>query len=140
MRTDFFDARREVYVSGPDRQVSLESQGWLIIAGVDSNDVGAKALKAALSSPEVVMPSTPYLYIHVVSAMLECGMKEEALALIEKYWEGMLRSGADTFWEVYNPTNSLASTYGDVHINSFCDAWSCTPAYLLRSVGVDARD
>ena len=66
--------------------------------------------------------------------MLSCAMQTEALALIEKYWGGMVLDGADTFWEVYSPSDSLASPYGDVHINSFCHAWSCTPALLLRDL------
>jgi hypothetical protein len=50
----------------------------------------------------------------------------------------MAQAGADTFWEVYNPADSLASPYGDVHLNSFCHAWSCTPAYLLRTIDYTA--
>jgi hypothetical protein len=130
----FFDATEQLYISGAGRQISLASQAWLILAGVPTQTAGATAIRRALAHPEVVMPSTPYLYHHVVSAMLACNLKSEALALIEKYWGGMVQAGADTFWEVYNPADSLSSPYGDVHINSFCHAWSCTPAYLLRTI------
>jgi hypothetical protein len=44
-----------------------------------------------------------------------------------------LARDADTFWEVYDPAQPLRSPYGDIHINSYCHAWSCTPAYLLRA-------
>jgi alpha-L-rhamnosidase len=44
-----------------------------------------------------------------------------------------VEAGADTFWEVYDPAQPLSSPYGDIHINSFCHAWSCTPSYFLRS-------
>lgn len=44
----------------------------------------------------------------------------------------MLRVGADTFWEAFDPKDARASPYGDVRNNSFCHAWSCTPTYLLR--------
>ena len=131
---NFLHAAKKVYVSGRDGQVSLASQAWLILAGVGTKEIGAAALRNALADPGVVLPESPYLYHHVVSAMLACGMEAEGLALIEKYWGGMVRDGADTFWEVYTPGDSLASPYGDVHINSFCHAWSCTPAYLLRTI------
>jgi alpha-L-rhamnosidase len=72
----------------------------------------------------------------VVSALLECGQKPEAAKLIEEYWGAMVEDGADTFWEVFDPANSRLSPYGDVHINSFCHAWSCTPAYFLRTRGL----
>jgi alpha-L-rhamnosidase len=65
--------------------------------------------------------------------MLTCGLQTEALALIDQYWGGMARDDADTFWEVDNPTDALASPSNDVHINSFCHALSCTRAYLLRT-------
>ncbi|HEX4006705.1 MAG TPA: hypothetical protein VHX60_11060 [Acidobacteriaceae bacterium] len=131
---NFFDPARQLYVSGPDRQVSLATQAWLILAGVPAPQAGAAALRNALADPQAVLPACPYLDHHVVSAMLACGMHTEALALIDQYWGGMLRDGADTFWEVYNPSDSLASPYNDVHINSFCHAWSCTPAWLLRTL------
>ena len=31
---------------------------------------------------------------------------------MEKYWGGMARLGADTFWELYNPNNPDESPYG----------------------------
>ena len=130
----FFDEGRHVYVSGPDRQVSLATQAWLTLAGVGSRSQQATALTNALVYKDVVMPSTPYLYHHVAAAMVSCGLEMGALDLIESYWGGMVDRGADTFWEVYSPTDSLSSPYGDVHMNSFCHAWSCTPALLLRSL------
>jgi hypothetical protein len=72
------------------------------------------------------------LYHHVADAMLQCGLKTEALELIRGYWGGMVAAGADTFWEVYDPKSPLLSPYGNVLTNSYCHAWSCTPAYLLR--------
>jgi hypothetical protein len=79
-----------------------------------------------------VVPGGPYLYHYVVESMLKCGMKKEARDLIESYWGGMVKAGADTFWEVYDPSNPFLSPYGDARVNSYCHAWSCTPAYLLR--------
>ena len=83
---------------------------------------------------EAVRPNTPYLHHYMLEAMVTCGMQQEALRLIEEYWGGMVKAGADTFWEAYDPKNSLFSPYGDIHSNSFCHAWSCTPAYFLRTM------
>lgn len=136
-RRTFYDAKLGVFVSGPERQVSWASQAWLAIAGVPtSKGQGAQALRRALASPDAVKPTTPYLYHYTVDGMLACDMREEARALVESYWGGMVKAGADTFWEVYDPAHPLSSPYGDIHINSYCHAWSCTPAYLLRSRGL----
>jgi hypothetical protein len=44
----------------------------------------------------------------------------------------MLDLGADTFWEVFDPANHLASPYENPQLNSYCHAWSCTPCWFLR--------
>ena len=43
----------------------------------------------------------------------------------------MIRAGADTFFEAWNPKDPKASPYGGAIVNSCCHAWSCTPAYIL---------
>ena len=85
-----------------------------------------------LADPAAVKPVTPYLYHYVVEALIRIGAKREARALLEKYWGAMVEAGADTFWEIFDPEKPLSSPYGDIHINSYCHAWSCTPSWLLR--------
>jgi alpha-L-rhamnosidase len=132
-RGNYWDAARRVFVSGPDKQVSWASQAWMTIAGVASKRESADALRSALADPKAVQPVTPYLYHYVVEALLLAGLKKEARQMLEKYWGGMIAAGADTFWEIYDPAKPLSSPYGDIHINSYCHAWSCTPSYFLRS-------
>ena len=72
--------------------------------------------------------------------MLACGMDGEALQLVRGYWGAMQDAGADTFWEAFDPDEPLASPYGDIHANSYCHAWSCSPAWLFRSCGLGAPD
>ena len=132
-RANFWDGGRRVYVSGPGRQVSLASQAWMALAGVGSDDDAAAALRTASRMADAVKPGAPYLYHYVVDAMMHCGMKQEALSLLQSYWGGMVQAGADTFWEVYDPANPKLSPYGNLLVDSYCHAWSCTPAYFLRS-------
>jgi alpha-L-rhamnosidase len=134
-RTHFYDEAAKVCVSGPQRQVSWASQAWLTLAGGVLSEAEAQAAlrKAVLEDATAIRPATPYLYHHVAEAMVQASMPHEALELIRSYWGSMVENGADTFWEAYDPKDSLFSPYGDVHINSFCHAWSCTPAYLFRS-------
>ena len=44
----------------------------------------------------------------------------------------MVKKGADTFWEVYDPNNDKLSPYGFYPMNSYCHAWSCTPVYFIN--------
>jgi hypothetical protein len=133
-RKKYFDESRRVFVC--DTQVSWASQAWMTLAGVGSPEECRAAISQTMTIGEAVRPNTPYLHHYMLEAMVTCGMQQEALRLIEEYWGGMVKAGADTFWEAYDPKNSLFSPYGDIHSNSFCHAWSCTPAYFLRTMKI----
>ena len=75
---------------------------------------------------------TPYMNHCYVEALIQVGMEKEAYAYMMHYWGGMMEDGADTFYELFNPGNPSESPYGSCIVNSYCHAWSCTPAYFLR--------
>ena len=59
---------------------------------------------------------------------------KEVLAEIKSYWGGMLKLGAVTFWEEYDPALPLEkqyAMYGDPFGKSLCHAWAASPIYLL---------
>lgn len=134
-RAAFYDPARRVCVSGPKRQVSWATQAWMVLSDIVTKAEGAQALRAMREVSDAIRPGAPYLYHYVAEAMMQCGLKQEALDLIGSYWGGMVKAGADTFWEVYDPVNAMLSPYNSVLVNSYCHAWSCTPAYLLRREG-----
>ncbi len=127
-----WDKEQRVFVSGPDRQISYASQVWMILAEALSNEEGTELLKHIKAlNPDKKMVS-PYMNHYYVEALLQCGQREEAVDFMKYYWGGMVQQGADTFWELYNPENPAESPYGSSIVNSYCHAWSCSPAYLLR--------
>ncbi len=132
----FYDSSRQVFVSGPKRQVSWASQAWMALSGIATAAEAAQAFRTVAAQTGAVRPGAPYLYHYVAEAMLRCGMKLEAKQLVETYWGGMVKAGADTFWEVYDPSNAGLSPYGSTQVNSYCHAWSCTPSYLLRTLNL----
>lgn len=127
-----YDRRQGVFVSGNQRQVSVLSQAWMIISGAADRKTGRKALERALSDSRSVRPGTPYATHYLIEAMVRCGMNDEARAYLEDYWGGMVRKGADTFWEAYDPHDDFLSPYNFFPVNSACHAWSCTPAYFIH--------
>jgi len=127
-----WDEERELFVSGPDRQISWASQIWMCLAGAVEGDRAARLLERAEQSDQILGMATPYLFHHYVQALLECGRRDEAIRQIKRYWGGMVEAGADTFWELYNPEDPFESPYGSCMVNSYCHAWSCTPSFLLR--------
>ena len=65
-------------------------------------------------------------------AMIKAGLKDEATEYIKWFWGGMIKAGADTFWECWDGKNEEVSPYGGSMLNSYCHAWSCTPAYIIK--------
>jgi alpha-L-rhamnosidase len=130
----FYDESRGVFVSGSKKQISWTSQAWLSLSGAMPPTVCLRALTTAMSDSTAVKPLTPYAYHHVAEALARCGGEDQCLKLIREYWGGMVKAGADAFWECFDPTDPKRSPYGDCHNNSYCHAWSCTPSYLLRVV------
>ena len=126
----FWDADREVFISGANKQISIASQIWMVIAGVIGGKSAKKALNIAMKSNIAMV--TPYLNHLYLIALFKCGESDEAIKHMKKYWGGMIAEGADTFWELFNPDNINESPYGSTIINSYCHAWSCTPSYIIR--------
>ena len=132
-RRAFYYADAGVVVSGPQRQVSYLSQVWMILSGTLSPKEGARAMTAVLNDPTACRPGSPYAYHYVIEALIACGMRDEAREQLLEYWGGMVRRGADTFWEVYDPMDDCKSPYGFYPVNSYCHAWSCTPVYFINT-------
>lgn len=126
-KKQLFGKNKGVFISGKDRQVSYASQAWMVLAGVVEKKEAQKVLKALQAMPEAVKPGGHYLYHYYVQALLDSGLNGDAKKLITTYWGGMVKKGADTFWEVYDPTNEELSPYNFYPVNSYCHAWSCTP-------------
>lgn len=129
----YYDKSRGVFVSGPDSQVSVLGQTWMIKSGVVSGKQAQKAIQTALADDSTVMPGTPYATHYLVDAMLICGMYDQARDYLTDYWGGMVEKGADTFWEAYDPRNDYISPYNFHPLNSYCHAWSCTPVYFIHT-------
>lgn len=129
---NLYDKKQGVFVSGDEKQVSYGSQAWMVLSGVASKEEGSKAFKKINEMKNVVYPGAPYMFHYVVEAMINVGLKQEAKDVVTSYWGGMVKKGADTFWEVYVPDNDLFSPYNSHLINSYCHAWACTPTYFIR--------
>ncbi len=132
-RARFLDTLTGLLVAGPDRQAAWASVSWATIAGVLSEAEAQRAF-AALEDlgAAAVPPVTPFMQHMVVEALLACGMRDAARARVDAVCGQMLRRGADTFWEVFDPHDERRSPYGSHLHNSYCHAWSCTPTIFVR--------
>ncbi|GAB5056058.1 alpha-L-rhamnosidase [Companilactobacillus alimentarius] len=132
-KDELFDSNKGLFISGPDREVNIASQVWMVIAHVLNDDENNELMTKSI---EELFPvtgiATPYMYHHIALALFESGHKNDGVELIKSYWGKMVDLGADTFWEAFEPEDPNFSPYGSPVINSYCHAWSCTPIYLIR--------
>lgn len=129
-RNEYWNQEKSCFVS--NGQISLASQVWMILADVTTQDEAESLMSRSEEFMKCCPMTTPYMHHYYVMALLHAGLRTKAIEHIKGYWGGMIDAGADTFWEAWNPEDMDASPYGDSIINSYCHAWSCTPAYLLK--------
>lgn len=87
--------------------------------------------------------TTPYFKFYELDLLCRMGRNREVLDQIKSYWGGMLKEGAATVWEEYNPQQhglEQYAMYGDPYGKSLCHAWGATPIYLIGRyfMGVEA--
>jgi len=66
--------------------------------------------------------------------MGKLGREDVLLEIMRSYWGGMLKRGAVTFWEQFDPSaegSDQYAMYGDPYGKSLCHAWGASPNYLI---------
>lgn len=130
---NLYDSNQSLFVSGEKREINLASQVWMALAHVLPDAENEKMMCEAVKKMFPIHAiATPYMYHHVVQALFEAGLKDEAVRLMKAYWGTMVDLGADTFWEAFDPNHPDASPYGSPIVSSYCHAWACTPVWLIR--------
>lgn len=127
-----WDEQAGFYTSGEQKQISFATQIWMVLADVGDLAHQQKLLTQLITIPPEIGMNTPYLRHHYILALFKTGMKQQAIDEIKAYWGKMVEFGADTFWELFDPNDLNYSPYGSKIINSYCHAWSCTPAWFIR--------
>jgi len=87
-----------------------------------------------LLNDKVQKITTPYMRFYELEALCRIGQQTHVLKEVKDYWGGMLKLGATSFWEVYDPTQSGVehyAMYGHAFGKSLCHAWGASPIYLF---------
>ena len=94
----------------------------------------ARVVKDVLLNDNVLKIQTPYMRFYELESLCSLGMQETVTKEIKSYWGGMLKLGATSFWELYNPSEKGVAhyaMYGRRYGKSLCHAWGASPTYLL---------
>lgn len=133
-----FDSEKCAFINDSDKgQYSVHSAAWMVLGGVVTGDEAKRVMLDVISSPDSVKPFTPYMHHYAVEALMTAGLADDARKYIKDIWGGMVKLGADTFFEAYVPGDPDFSPYDDRKVNSMCHAWSCTPTYFIRRYRID---
>ncbi|MCI9041424.1 hypothetical protein [Dubosiella newyorkensis] len=129
---ELYDSETHLFKT-KEKEFNIASQVWMVLADFLPKQE-QKAIMEAMC--ETLFPihgiATPYMYSHIVEALFQSGLDQEAIDLMKSYWGKMIELGADTFWEAFDPNQPDYSPYGSPIISSYCHAWSCTPVYLMK--------
>jgi hypothetical protein len=137
--TLFWSSERHAYIHAieggkPNEQVTKFPNMFAILCGVASEEQCRQIMRHVMLNPAVDAITTPYMRFYELDALCSQGCHEHVLRQMKGYWGGMLREGATTFWEKYNPeehgTEHLAM-YGRPYGKSLCHAWGASPIYIL---------
>lgn len=141
----FWDPRQQAYLHSLEPSQSASSFGlnpqitrfpnmFAILYGYADEQRQQALLHHVMQNPDVPAITTPYMRFYELAALCQLGQQAQVLPQMKAYWGSMLREGATTFWEKYNPEQSgleHLTMYGRPYGKSLCHAWGASPIYLL---------
>ena len=139
LKPTFWDEERQALMHAIEdgqmnRQITKFPNMFAIIYDLLDDDDKQKVMDSVMLNPEVEAITTPYMRFYELEAWCQMGRQTEVLNEIRNYWGGMLKEGATSFWEKYNPEDKGTqhlTMYGRPYGKSLCHAWGASPVYLL---------
>jgi len=121
------------YESGK-RNVTRHSNIFAIMFNLVDSGKKERILNSVLLNKDVPQIVTPYFKFFESDALCLMGRTDIVMDNIRNYWGEMLKLGATTFWEEFNPAKNgieHLEMYGDPYGKSLCHAWGASPVYLI---------
>jgi hypothetical protein len=123
------------WVNGkPTENITRYANMFAIFFDYLNNDQKSGVKKHVLLNDSIQKITTPYMRFYELEALCAMGEQSYVLKEMKDYWGGMLRLGATSFWEEFNPAKKGAehyAMYGRPFGKSLCHAWGASPIYLL---------
>ena len=125
-----------------NKQITKFSNMFAILYGLAYEEERHEIMQSVMLNPVIDPITTPYMRFYELETLCIDGLQEQVLHEMKAYWGGMLREGATSFWEKYNPeekgTQHLAM-YGRPYGKSLCHAWGASPIYLIGKYFLGVR-
>lgn len=133
----FWDEEKQAFIdsyTSGKRNVTRHAHIFSILYDFVDRDTADMFVKNILENDSITKITTPYFEFFELMALCKLGHIEYAQNMIDSYWGGMLKLGATTIWEQYDPTHEGIQhygMYGSKYGKSLCHAWGSGPVYLL---------
>lgn len=135
----FYDEASGAYFYGIkdgkiDRGIFRQINVMAIFVGLADEKQAARISQTVLKNDDIPKITTPYMRFFEFSVLCETGETEYVLDEIKKYYGGMLKLGATSFWEDFDPTKSGSehyAMYDRKYGKSLCHAWGATPLWII---------
>ena len=121
------------YVSGKNN-VTRHANIFAVMYDIATEEQTKSIVKNVLKNDDIVKITTPYFKGYELDVLGKVGEFDELEDMIESYWGEMLKLGATTIWEEFDPTLSGTqhyAMYGNKYAKSLCHAWGAGPVYLF---------
>ena len=123
-------------------QITKFPNMFAILYGLSDADKQQDIMQRVMLNPAIPPITTPYMRFYELETLCMMGHQTQVLREMRDYWGGMLREGATSFWEKYNPEESDTqhlAMYGRPYGKSLCHAWGASPLYLLGKYFLGVR-
>lgn len=121
------------YESGK-HHVTRHANILAILFNIVDDDKKQQILHNVLLNDQITQLTTPYFKFFEQDALCQLGQLKTVYDTIKDYWGSMIKKGATTIWEEYDPSvtgKQQFAMYGDPFGKSLCHAWGSSPVYLL---------
>ena len=129
------------YKSGK-KNVTRHANIFALLFDYTSDERKESIINNVIFNDNITKITTPYFEFFELDAMCRIGSFKYMTDMLHSYWGGMLRLGATTIWEEFDPTKSGIEhyeMYGGKYEKSLCHAWGASPIYLLGKYALGVR-
>ena len=133
----FYDKKAGAFIDGfqsGKRRVNRHQNILALLYDFTSAEEGKAILENVLLNDCVPKITTPYFKFFELTALCKYGRVDIAQKYVSAYWGGMLRMGATSVWETFDPAVSgreRFAMYGEPYGKSLCHAWGSGPICFL---------
>lgn len=133
----FWDSEKGAFIDSYQsgrRNVTRHANIFAILYDFATEEQKNSIIRNVIMNDEIATITTPYFKFYELDVMAKIGEMQYVTDTINSYWGGMIRLGATSIWEEYDPAQPMEKCYdmyNTKYMKSLCHAWGAGPIYLF---------